>query len=85
MGGQAESGERGEVVSVVEDESVGSSAAKLMTLVPSPPCSAFFKQVVRDEGLLSRRPTNPHVIEVQLSRVVGPTRLIGRVGQGDVM
>lgn len=66
-------------MSVVGDESVGNSAAKLATPVPSTPCSELSKQVVWGEGLLSRRQPNPHVIEVQLSRLVGSTRLIGRV------
>ena len=55
MGVRAESGERAGVVFVVEDESVKRLAAKSATLEPSTPYSAFFKLVVDDKGLLSRR------------------------------
>ena len=69
MGVQAENGGQARVVSVVGDGSVGNLGAKLATLVPSTPYSAFFSSSrwLKTKGCY-RVANPPHVTEVQLSR-----------------
>ena len=69
---------------VAGDENVGNSAGKLATLVPLTPCSVFSSRWLETRVAIAS-PTGSHVIEVQLSRLLGSTRPSGRVVGLDAM